>query len=95
MKLKAGGTPETECAIEQAVDALLACPKGTENNVIRKLQKLWTRRKNEIAAATLSTLPIGPTPATEASSLVPAESDTVTISTGVVPSTVANDPISH
>lgn len=45
------GTPETERAIGQTVDALLKCPKSREEHLIRKLRGLWNRRLAEIAGA--------------------------------------------
>lgn len=84
------GSPETERAISQTVGALLACPKNRENSLIRKLRNLWNRRLTEIAVAERrianihSTQTTGPTPATEASSLVPTASATATTSTAVM-----------
>jgi hypothetical protein len=45
------GTPETERAIRQTVDALLACSKSRTDSLIRKLRALWNRRLAEIAEA--------------------------------------------
>ncbi len=92
------GTPETERAIAQTVDALLKCPKSREEHLIRKLRSLWNRRLAEIAerhsTCTLSTQPIGFTPATAASSLAPTESATATTSTAAATSTAAREPTS-
>jgi hypothetical protein len=95
------GTPETERAIEQTVEAILACPGGqaglkTLERLIRKLRGLWLRRLCKIAARPLASTPsirtTGPTPATAASSIAPTESATATTSTAAATSTAAPEP---
>lgn len=93
------GTPKTERAIEQTVDALLKCSKTREEHLIRKLKGLWLRRLCEIASrpstCTLLTLPTGSTRATAVSTPAPTESDTATTSTAAARKDAASEPTSH
>lgn len=93
------GTPETERAIEQTVDALLTCSKNREEHLIRKLRGLWNRRLAEISkccvAGTPSIRTTGLTPATAANLIAPTELATATTSTAAARSTAAPEPTSR
>lgn len=89
------GTPETERAIAQTVDALLTCSKSREDNLIRRLRGLWTQRRIEIGAvSTHSTRTTGPGAATAVNSRAPTESDTATTSTAAALKVAASEPTS-
>ncbi len=92
------GTPETERAIAQTVDALLACPKSREEHLIRKLRSLWNRRLAEIARSRPANIPsirtTGPGAATGESTLAPTVLATAGTSTAAAKNGAAPEPTS-